>query len=152
MTALRKTVSRTMLESTTASPTGVLPPPLAFPAPATAGGSVISPVGHGVESSHRGMGFDPKSPVKGTQLHPHPIPQPKLHRSLSSSTLATAGLGGTSGARGDWHGGRGHHDPRLPWETNHTGNKIPKMNFPKFDGENPKLWITWCQDYLICIR
>jgi len=101
MTALRKTISRTALESTTASPMGVLPPPLAFPAPATAGGSVISPVGHGVESSHRGMGFDPKSPVKGTQLHPHPIPQPKLHRSFSSLALVTAGLGGTSGDRGD---------------------------------------------------
>jgi hypothetical protein len=21
------------------------------------------------------------------------------------------------------------------------------MNFPKFDGENPRLWITWCEDY-----
>jgi hypothetical protein len=66
MTALRKTVSRTVLESTAAAPTGVLPPPLAFSAPAAAGSSIIRPFGPGVESSYRGMSFELKSPVKGT--------------------------------------------------------------------------------------
>jgi len=79
MTALRKTISRAAHESTTAAPTGVLPPPLTFPTPATASSS-IRPLGHDVESSHWGMSFELKSLVKGTQLHPHPIPLPKLHR------------------------------------------------------------------------
>lgn len=92
-TALRKTVSRAALESTVAAPTGVLPPPLAFTVPATAGGSFFSPIGTGIESSHRGKGVEPLFPVKGTQLHPHPFPPPKLHRSHSSSALVTGGLG-----------------------------------------------------------
>ena len=122
----------TALESTAVAPTRVLLPSLAFPALATAGGSIIRPIGHGVESSHRGMGFELKSPVKGTQLNPHPIPLPKLHRSLSSSALVTTGAGGLGGDHGGWRGGTGYHEPRPPWETNHSGNKIPKMNFPKF--------------------
>jgi hypothetical protein len=40
----------------------------------------------------------------------------------------------------------GHH-----WRTaNPTGagsGRLPKMNFPQFDGENPKLWLTRCEDY-----
>jgi len=57
------------------------------------------------------------------------------------------GAGGSGGDHGGWRGGTGHHEPWPPWENNHSGNKIPKMNFPKFDGENPRLWITWCEDY-----
>jgi hypothetical protein len=126
MIALRKTVSRTMLESTTTALTGVLPPPLAFPAPTMAGGSVIRPLGHDVESSHRGMSFELKSLVKGTQLHPHPISLPKLHRSLSSLALVMVGLGGTSGDHGVWHREHSRHEPRPPWETNHQATKFLK--------------------------
>ena len=57
------------------------------------------------------------------------------------------GAGGLGGDHGGWRGRTGHHEPWPPWENNHSGNKIPKMNFPKFDGENPRLWITWCEDY-----
>ena len=27
------------------------------------------------------------------------------------------------------------------------GGKLPKLNFPTFDGENPKLWLNRCEDY-----
>jgi hypothetical protein len=42
--------------------------------------------------------------------------------------------GGSGGAEvyGDFGDGREH---------------IPKMNFPPFDGENPKLWLGRCLDY-----
>jgi hypothetical protein len=35
------------------------------------------------------------------------------------------------------------------WRSaNPTGtSRLPKMNFPQFDGENPKLWLTRCEDY-----
>lgn len=44
--------------------------------------------------------------------------------------------------------------PSRPWETgvqgsssgNHIG-KLPKLNFPMFDGENPKSWLKNCEDY-----
>ncbi|RLN30976.1 uncharacterized protein C2845_PM05G36120 [Panicum miliaceum] len=29
----------------------------------------------------------------------------------------------------------------------HSGGKLPKLNFPIFDGENPKLWISRGEDY-----
>ncbi|CAN6328732.1 unnamed protein product [Urochloa humidicola] len=29
----------------------------------------------------------------------------------------------------------------------HASGKLPKLPFPKFDGENPKLWISRCEDY-----
>lgn len=48
--------------------------------------------------------------------------------------------------------------PHLPlgphWESSHAGGisgghtgRLPKLHFPSFDGENPKLWITRCEDY-----
>lgn len=30
--------------------------------------------------------------------------------------------------------------------ASHAG-KLPKLNFPTFDGENPKLWLKNCEDY-----
>jgi hypothetical protein len=42
------------------------------------------------------------------------------------------GSGGADAYRDFWDGSREH---------------IPKMNFPPFDGENPKLWLGRCLDY-----
>ena len=25
--------------------------------------------------------------------------------------------------------------------------KLPELHFPRFDGDNPKLWLTRCADY-----
>jgi hypothetical protein len=33
------------------------------------------------------------------------------------------------------------HEPRIPL------GKLPKMNFPKFENENPKLWQSHCETY-----
>ena len=29
----------------------------------------------------------------------------------------------------------------------YPSSKLPKLNFPTFDGENPKLWLNRCEDY-----
>jgi hypothetical protein len=42
--------------------------------------------------------------------------------------------------------GSPHAAPR-PWETHPSSDKLPKLNFPKFDGDNPRLWIRNCNDY-----
>jgi hypothetical protein len=146
----------------------VMPPPIMIatgascsvrlpPVGTTAGASFsVSPkvnspfVGHGVERHHRGLEFQTLSPVKGTNshfppyTHPHPesLPHPTfaLRKSYSSSMLDTGqpavalGLGSPQEAPG-------------PWETHPSGDKLPKLNFPKFDGENPWLWICNCNDY-----
>jgi hypothetical protein len=96
---------------------------------------MFRPFGHGEESSHRGFEFLTQSPVKGKPIPPHPDPHPKLLRSYSSSALMAGVPGGSGGAdayRDFWDGSREH---------------IPKMNFPPFDGENPKLWLGRCLDY-----
>jgi hypothetical protein len=30
--------------------------------------------------------------------------------------------------------------------------KLPKLNFPTFDGDNPKLWLSRCEDYFDMYR
>ena len=33
------------------------------------------------------------------------------------------------------------------WDPNQSNDKLPKLNFPKFDRENPRLWLRNCTDY-----
>ncbi|CAO2034871.1 unnamed protein product [Urochloa humidicola] len=42
-----------------------------------------------------------------------------------------------------------HTHIRAPYEKDrvHASGKLPKLPFPEFDGENPKLWISRCEDY-----
>ena len=40
---------------------------------------------------------------------------------------------------------RGVQDP--PWDPHSSNDKLPKLTFPRFDGENPRLWIRQCNDY-----
>lgn len=136
MTALRKTVSRAALESTPNAPTGVLPHPVAAAAATPVVNPIIGPsVGHGSVLNHRGF--------KGAyDFKPAPLTLPctRLHRSLSSSHIGTDGsllLGGTEEFRA-------RHDQLGP---QYSSSKLPKMDFPRFDGDNPKLWITNCDDY-----
>jgi hypothetical protein len=39
-----------------------------------------------------------------------------------------------------------------PPDNTRTPNPTPKMDFPKFDGENPKLWKTQCENYFEVFR
>lgn len=41
-------------------------------------------------------------------------------------------------------GGRAHGSQFSPYL-----GQLPKMNFPAFDGENPKLWMARCEDYFL---
>ena len=36
--------------------------------------------------------------------------------------------------------------PDPPWDG-HSNDKLSKLTFPRFDGENPRLWIRQCNDY-----
>ncbi|XP_066332617.1 uncharacterized protein [Miscanthus floridulus] len=140
MTALRKSVSRSVLDAAPAMPTGVLPPPKVSTALVPAGWTKFSPLGHHEESSHQGLKFATRSPVKGTFIPPNPDPKPKLHRSFSSSAI----LAGTQGGSGGVEGSHDHHC----YEDEGGGNHhLPKINFPPFDGSNPKLWLERCLDY-----
>jgi hypothetical protein len=38
-------------------------------------------------------------------------------------------------------------DPAQVGGIGHDHNKIPKVDFPKLDGDQPKLWLSNCIDY-----
>ncbi|XP_066365004.1 uncharacterized protein [Miscanthus floridulus] len=64
MTALRKSVSRTVLDAAPAMPTGVLPSPTVTATKVPVGVTMFSPIGHREESSHQGFEFPAQSPIK----------------------------------------------------------------------------------------
>ena len=127
ITALHKSVSRSVLDAAPAMPTGVLQPPPKV----SAGWTKFSPIGHHEESGHRGLEFPTQSPVKGTLIPPNPDTKPKLLRSYSGSALMVgvpSGSGGGDGfPRRPWHG---KGVPRGNWVREGTHEHIPKMNFP----------------------
>ena len=149
MTMLHKSVSRSVLDAASVVPTGVPPsPPKVSAATIPAGWTKFSPLGPREESSHQGFEYSTQSPVKGTLTPSNPDPKPKLLRSYSGSALIAgvpSGLGGGDGfLRRPWHG---EGVPGGNWFREGAHEHIPKMNFPPFDGENPKLWLGRCLDY-----
>jgi hypothetical protein len=90
-------------------------------------------VGHRVDPQYRESGFGVvstliHSPVKGEHPIPPSPPPPvttvkPFHVHDSSSNSDTLGVQG------------------------HSNSKIPKVDFPKFDGDQPKLWLSDCLDY-----
>ena len=84
-------------------------------------------VGPGVANQYRESGFGVvstliHSPVKGEHPLPKPpVPPPTMH--ASSSDPPNSGYHGNS------------------------NSKIPKVDFPRFDGDHPKLWLSDCLDY-----
>jgi hypothetical protein len=97
-----------------------------------ASGQADRPIGHSVDNFHREDGFGLVTtvvhpPVKGACRLPTPPipPQPGRFNTLGSS------LGGHSQNVGG--GGTG---------------RLPKLNFPPFDGDNPKLWLSRSVDFL----
>jgi hypothetical protein len=144
MTALSKSISRVVLDAALAMPAGILAQPLVTAVTSSTGHPNTGPVvGHRVEKHHREFESLTPLPVKGTSdLKPHlfPQPNPRLRRSLSSSQLDTHGclFSGTV---------EGIHDRHTQLGPQYSSSKLPKFNFPVFNGENPKLWITNFEDY-----
>jgi hypothetical protein len=106
---------------------GVAAPPATAPSPV--GAPATLPSGHRVNLTPRADGFgwvttQIPPPANGMNHHPNPPPLtfPVPYRSPSSPPHSGSGL----------HSGTG---------------RMPKLDFPYFDGDNPKHWITLCEDY-----
>jgi hypothetical protein len=87
------------------------------------------PVGHHSANDHRDCGYEhvythTHDPVKGTIPTPPSMPQIPVPFEYMPADSA-----------------RFNPDSRVPF------GKLPKMNFPTFDGENPKLWQSRCENY-----
>jgi hypothetical protein len=96
------------------------------------------PNGHHVHNINRDCGFgqvftQTHDPVKGT-VFTSPPPPPPLPKSPSHVEFVPS------------------FDRARFAESSSQGNrfamgKLPKVNFPKFDGKNPKLWQPHCESY-----
>lgn len=90
----------------------------------------VGPSGHRVDNLHRDDGFrsvftQTSVPVKGASSLSVP-PSPPPRRSC------------------EWR-----HPPKPPQPHNQSySGRLPKLQFPLFEGENPKLWLSRCEDYL----
>jgi hypothetical protein len=101
----------------------------------SAGSPATSPHGHRVNNHNREGEFGSVTtllhpPVKGMCLPLPPVPQ---FTGMESKSMECVGN---------------------RWEQSHPGvgggavrGRLPQLNFPSFDGENPKLWIRRAQDY-----
>ncbi|RLN23391.1 uncharacterized protein C2845_PM07G03090 [Panicum miliaceum] len=134
--ALRKTVNRVVLDSDHTKAAGIFTAPGSGSAAASpsAGNPVDGSKEHRVDLHHRESAYGAvythtHSPVKGM----HSDPLPVLPRSSSHSQLHSADV---------------HHNGRsVSLGTSRSCGRLPKMQFPLFDGENPKLWIRRSEDY-----
>lgn len=117
---------------------GVLAPaPHAAERP-SAGSTATSPHGHRVDVHHQEDGFGSVTtlihpPVKGTCSH-LPSGSVPLADELRVHALGQP-VGTLPGV-----------EAMLPASTTDLG-RLPKLNFPVFDGDNPKLWIRCSHDY-----
>lgn len=100
----------------------------------SARGEADKPSGHRVDSCHWADGFGSITtvvhpPVKGTSQFPDPV----------SCTMNTQyhRFSGLSGHEGDFDSFLG---------------RLPKLHFPNFDGDNPKLWLSRTVDFMELYR
>lgn len=111
------------LHDLVSSDLGIIPnPKSASGRPYAMDPSANGPSGHRADTHHRDEGFGTvftqfPIPVKGTTHPPSSIP----HKPSSCSYDS-------------------HSDFSLR-------GKLPKLNFPNFEGNNPKLWLFGCEDY-----
>lgn len=140
MSALRKTVHRVVVDSTPSPAAGIFTKPASAAATSPAGKLADGPEGHRVESSHREHVFGSvfthsHLPVKGTcDLNPK-LPRPASFPFLDGSDEPQC------------RGPRIRSDALSPQFSRPDHSRLPKLSFPPFDGENPKLWIRRSQDY-----
>jgi len=104
----------------------VVPEPPIFPTPQSAMERLPAPTGadgpagHCVETQHRDAGFG------SVLIHTHILVKGAYsHSSPSPSNHVASGFS---------------CDNPMP-------GKLPKLHFHRFDGDNPKLWISRCEDY-----
>jgi hypothetical protein len=98
------------------------------------GQPVDDPNGHCFDNSHRDCGFgrvftQVHDPVTRTMHTPSPLPNSPFYFTLDQGVDSSRVPNSVS------------VDARV-----HMG-KLPKMNFPKFDGDHPKLWQDRCETY-----
>lgn len=125
-----------------ADPRGILGPhqSAAERVPAAAW-SADGPIGHRLDTQPRETGFG------GFYSH-HPLPAMGMHSNppVEPSFASDFHPGVASGTD--------YHPPHAPFGgraygaqfTNYLG-QLPKLNFPEFDGSNPKLWQSRCESY-----
>ncbi|XP_062198590.1 uncharacterized protein LOC133901296 [Phragmites australis] len=125
MGVLRKHIDHVIVDTSVDSAGILAPPEMAGQRP-PAGDSAIGLHGHRENSDHREHVFGSVAtlthlPVRGTTQSPTPHSTSGF-RPMDSFMHSS-------------------------FSSSHLGPKLPKMNFPEFDGENPKLWQSRCENY-----
>ena len=132
--ALRKTVNRVVLDMPTPAASGILPKPASAAASPPAGKPIDGPSGHRHDSTHRETVFG------SVYTHTH-LPVTGMVPSNDSKFQRSSSLPPPLERVSDV--------ARREFESRgvRSGGRVPKVAFPKFDGDNPKLWISRCEDY-----
>jgi hypothetical protein len=113
---------------TTSSPSGLIPVGSAAAHPVAAA-NADGPVGHHVDMNHRDVGFG------HVFTHTHVLVMGTIHPLKSPARIES--LHGTKLLRGP----SADHDARVQI------GKLPKINFSRFEGDNPVLWQSRCVSY-----
>jgi hypothetical protein len=105
---------------------GILPKPETAAATPSADNPTVGPDGHRTDNHHRENGFGSvmaytSLPVKGASSDPYT----SFSRPLRSHRFSSSTGSSMSNSSGHW----------------------PKFPLPKFEGENPKLWQSRCENY-----
>ncbi|CAO2168369.1 unnamed protein product [Urochloa humidicola] len=136
--AMRKTVNRVVLDSPTSSSPGIFPKPVAATAATMMGDKVESAEGFSVDNRNRESSFDTVFTHTHTQgKGTFEIPSSQFPKSFSHPKLEIPRFNSEAPTG---------HLARSPKESSSVQSRLPKLNFPSFDGDNPKLWISRCQD------
>jgi hypothetical protein len=151
MGAMRKTFQRVVLDGDPATSAGVFHRVGATTASSPAGNPVVGPIGHRVEHNHRESGIQSPLPVKGTlpssSIHPLPLFEHRdgkdtghLHTATTANhrTFESLEEENVTAPPQHWDRERHGHNPL---------GRLPKIDFPKFTGANPKLWLSRCEDH-----
>nr|XP_034569779.1 uncharacterized protein LOC117834275 [Setaria viridis] len=127
---LNKHLERVVIDQAPVHPGGIFSLPESASARPPAGSNADGPAGHRDELFHREDGFGSIStlihpPVKGAFPNPPATLPPQFPHRLPSygSRSGFAAIGG------------------------HSQGKLPKLNFPVFEGDNPRHWISRVEDY-----
>ncbi|CAN6166061.1 unnamed protein product [Urochloa humidicola] len=138
--AMRKTVNRVVFDSSAPSTAGIFPKP--SPAGMTSSTALQSEgtEEHRAELPHKDSGFGSvftHTHHSGKGMFEHHSSQ--IPKSMSQPKIEIPHFNSDPHFR---------QSCRSPKDGNSSQSRLPKLNFPTFDGENPKLWISRCQDYL----
>jgi hypothetical protein len=114
-------------------PMGGVMPAGSVPQRPSAGGGTDGPGGHCNLPWNRDVGFGSVTftqiPDKSTYKNPPPAPPPPPRFNSYRSREPGNFIGGNVGKSGSSTG------------------RLPKLNFPEFSGDNPRLWVSRCENY-----